>query len=356
MKIKNFGSTVIAFLVILILSLTVSTDYNFDSADGKGGSSQSGTSGNWTTGTPMPTPRSEIAGAALNGKIYIIGGYEEGYKRGRNTSAVDVYDPITDKWAAAAPLPQPLDHAGAASHDGKLYVVGGGSTKFISNKLFIYDPAIDKWKEGANLPAARGAMSANFINGILYAIGGANVSGDWGDASRTTNTNQAYNPKTNTWTEKAPMPTARNHLTSAVVDGKLYAIGGRISDTETNVDANEVYDPVTDKWNILDSMPSKRSGLASADVNGTIYVFGGEELSHTFNNNEKYDPKTDRWRSDTPMPTARHGVVAVAIDDKIYVIGGGPEPEFSYSKVNEIFHPAVRAGILRSWLIGVLWI
>jgi hypothetical protein len=31
----------------------------------------------WTTGAPLPTPRSEIAGAALNGKVYIIGGFDE---------------------------------------------------------------------------------------------------------------------------------------------------------------------------------------------------------------------------------------------------------------------------------------
>jgi hypothetical protein len=49
----------------------------------------------WTTGTPMPTPRSEIAGVALNGKIYIIGGFDE---NGLSTTTVEVYDPIADKY------------------------------------------------------------------------------------------------------------------------------------------------------------------------------------------------------------------------------------------------------------------
>ena len=122
------------------------------------------------------------------------------------------------------------------------------------------------------------------------------------------------------------LPTAREHLTSAVVNGKLYVIGGRSAGMAANVDANEVYDPVEDKWNVLESMPSKRGGLTSAAVNETIYVFGGEEPSSTFNNNEKYNPKTNTWTSNILMPTARHGLAAVAIDDKIYVIGGGPEP------------------------------
>lgn len=57
----------------------------------------------WSNGAPLPTPRSEIAGAALNGKIYIIGGFDE---TGQSTTTVEVYDPIADKWTeAAAPLP-----------------------------------------------------------------------------------------------------------------------------------------------------------------------------------------------------------------------------------------------------------
>jgi N-acetylneuraminic acid mutarotase len=82
----------------------------------------------------MPTPRSEIAGVALNGKIYIIGGFDE---NGLSTTTVEVYDPIADKWTTAAPLPQPLDHTAVASYDGKLYVVGGGylSPDTLSDKI-----------------------------------------------------------------------------------------------------------------------------------------------------------------------------------------------------------------------------
>ena len=57
--------------------------------------------------------------------------------------------------------------------------------------------------------------------------------------------------------EKASMLTAREHLTSAVLDGKLYVIGGRTAGIAANVEANEVYDPITDKLSILASVPSK---------------------------------------------------------------------------------------------------
>jgi N-acetylneuraminic acid mutarotase len=226
------------------------------------------------------------------------------------------------------------------SYDGKLYVVGGGYSEALSNKLFIYDPVTNNWTEGANMPTARGALTANFINETLYAIGGI-------DSSGTTTTNQAYDPKTNTWTEKAPMPTAREHLTSAVVDGNLYAIGGRQTDNDSpkgNFNKVEMYNPANDSWTIMEQMPTKRSGIAAAvsPADNNIYVFGGENPfgiegpKKTFDVVEKYDPKTNIWTKEESMPTARHGLAAMATDGKIYVISGGNKPGLSVSNVNEV--------------------
>ena len=151
-------------------------------------------------------------------------------------------------------------------------------------------------------------------------------------------TNEAYDPETDTWTAKAPMPHPREHLTSTVVNGKLYAIGGRVGGLDHNLDANEMYDPINDTWSIREPMPSKRGGLSSASLsNGNIYVFGGEENGGTFNNNEKYDPVSDKWTKELSMPTARHGLVAAAVNNRIYVLGGGLEPGLNVSGLNEIF-------------------
>ena len=45
----------------------------------------------WTNGAPMPTARSEIAGTILDGKIYIIGGFDGS---GRSTTTSEFYDPM----------------------------------------------------------------------------------------------------------------------------------------------------------------------------------------------------------------------------------------------------------------------
>ena len=104
-----------------------------------------------------------------------------------------------------------------------------------------------------------------FINGTLYAVEGVDST------HNVVSTNEAYDPKTDTWTERSPMPTARHHLASLVVDGKLYAIGGRllgngiprpVNEALSNFNDNEAYDPKQDSWTILSPMPTKRSGLA----------------------------------------------------------------------------------------------
>ncbi|HEX9317573.1 MAG TPA: kelch repeat-containing protein [Nitrososphaeraceae archaeon] len=288
----------------------------------------------------MPTARTEVVGAVLDGKIYVVGGYDE---TGETTDAVQVYDPRIDKWDKVPSLPEPVDHAAASAHDSKLFVVGGYVTdkgqRTPTSKSYVYEPSTEKWHEIKSMPTPRGAATANFINNTLYVIGGQDSS------RKTVNTNEAYDPKTDTWTEKQPMPTERHHIASAVVDGKLYVIGGRQTDKSPglNIGTNEAYDPLFDKWTTLESMPTKRSGIAAATLdNNAIYVFGGEHPFNdgaslrTFNNTEIYHPKTDTWTIGSPLSTARHGLMAVEFNESIYVIGGGPEPGLSYSHANEV--------------------
>jgi N-acetylneuraminic acid mutarotase len=289
--------------------------------------------GDWSSGTDIPTPRSEAAYASLGTKIYVIGG--AGNTAPGNKKIVEAYDSSSNTWTTSiASLPVALNHPAADSYNGRIYVVGGYlDDRIATNRLFIYDPSQNVWNEGTSMPTARAALAAKFINGILYAVGGANSE------FKKLSTNEAYDPSTNTWSTKAPMPTARNHLSSAVVDGKLYAIGGRTSGPSGNIKSNEAYDPSTNTWSTKAPMPTARGGLASATINGNIYSFGGEAPTLVFNTNEKYDTSTNTWSTEANLPTARHGLAGVALGSKIYVIGGGLEPTTSKpaTGVNEIF-------------------
>jgi N-acetylneuraminic acid mutarotase len=71
------------------------------------------------------------------------------------------------------------------------------------------------------------------------------------------------------------MPTPRSHLGTAVVNNKIYAVGGSISKPDRSLATFEVYDPQKDKWSFLPNMPTKRQCVSASVVDGKIYVIGG---------------------------------------------------------------------------------
>jgi N-acetylneuraminic acid mutarotase len=167
------------------------------------------------------------------------------------------------------------------------------------------------------------------------------VGGSSEDNAGQLNVNEAYDPVTNTWTTKAPMPTPRHHHTSEVVNGTLYIIGGRETRVPSSLDSNERYDPKTNTWDTLAPMPTRRSSMVAvySPVDESIYVFGGEKTKGSFDKNEKYNPMTNKWQVDQPVPTARLGLEAQALHEKIYVIGGKErQAPRSATGINEIFH------------------
>lgn len=292
----------------------------------------------WEVRAPVPEPRTEVAAAVLDGKIYLIGGFAKEGVTGR----VERYDPKTDRWTVRAPLPVALHHAGAASLNGKLYVAGGfeGARAWKpSRRLWEYDPQADRWTAKREMPTARGALGVAVSEGKLYAVGGLGTAGLF-RVLQNSGANEAYHPPSDRWEEKAPLPTPRDHLAVAAVNGKIHAIGGRFdSDYATNLPLHHIYDPAADRWREAAPLPRPRSGLAATVFRGKIFVFGGEAPDGTFSDNDAYDPASDRWKSAAPMPTPRHGLGAVTAEERIFVLAGGPKPGGSFSDTNEAFRP-----------------
>ena len=298
--------------------------------------------GTWRTAASMPTKRTEVAAAALDGKIYVVGGFEKpslaNVLNFAITRSVEMYDPATDRWTSKVPLPVGLHHVGIDVVDGRLYVIGGYAQSAFSvwkpvATVYVYDPAADSWTERAPMPTARGALSVTEHNGKLYAIGGF-------DRKANNAQVEVYDPVQNVWSIAAPLPTPRDHLAAATVAGKIYAIGGRANgDYSQNLSVVEMYDPAIDRWKRVSDFPTSRSGITAAVVEDKIYVFGGEGAVGTFNENEAYDPENDAWQRMEPMPTARHGLGSAVMQGRIYVISGGPTPGGSFSDLNEVFTP-----------------
>ena len=87
----------------------------------------------------------------------------------------------------------------------------------------------DTWTKKADMPTPRYSFSTSVVNGKIYAIGGVTTDPDSIFANPpeiAVATVEEYNPATDTWTKKVDMPTPRYILSTSVVNGKIYAIGG----------------------------------------------------------------------------------------------------------------------------------
>jgi len=299
----------------------------------------------WKKAAPFPEPDEELYGAALNGKMYVMGGWDEGKAAGINYE----YDSATDKWTQKKGMPRAAHHAAIATANGKLYVIGGfvppkdtqiptgGAWEPIAD-VWEYDPAADSWKSLGPMPTKRGAAVAVEVGGKIYVVGGASTVAGSKDPyftffgpSLVLTTNEVFDPATNKWESRRPMSVARNHAYAAAVNGKIYVIGGRTGHafilSATNTDVVEEYSPVSDMWSApKERMPTARSGGAWGTDGRRIYVAGGEvttkELVGAFRAVEAYEPATNSWISLPPMPMPRHGIAGAVIGNEFHLVSG----------------------------------
>jgi len=88
-----------------------------------------GEGGEWAKKADMPTARIDMSSAAVNGKIYVIGGATWNNNVGC-LSIVEEYNPETDTWKNVADMPTGRQLLTASEVNGKIYVIGGAIGKF----------------------------------------------------------------------------------------------------------------------------------------------------------------------------------------------------------------------------------
>ncbi len=136
-------------------------------------------SARWRNAAPMPEPRNQFSCVAFDGKIYAIGGQFHHDSMQLDQARVDIYDPETDSWSNGPPLPKGHSHAEAGTfvHDGRIYMVGGHTTKKGESKKI--DPDIlalavgGQWELVGKLPMPLSSPAAAIIGGKLYVGGGS---------------------------------------------------------------------------------------------------------------------------------------------------------------------------------------
>ena len=185
----------------------------------------------WSTLRALPDARQETAVVALDGKVYVIGGFDAGR---RIVATVERYDPASNTWEAVAPLPETLHHVNAAVVDGKIYVVGAlrGGTFVAAGVTYVYDPVGNAWTTGTGMPAGteRGSSMTAAIGGKIYVAGGLRGGASVADFS-------VYDVAADAWSALPRCPRATTG--SAWPAGAFYAIAGRNTQLIGRLDVSE---------------------------------------------------------------------------------------------------------------------
>ena len=268
----------------------------------------------------------------------------------------------TAQWTRKADMPTARSYFATSVVDGKIFAIGGQIRvepdvfgDLTLSKVEMYNPETDTWEQRVNMPTARSAASTSVVDGKIYAIGGEQIEKvkaykGWMNKVKDLPTVEMYNPETDTWERKADMPTARAYLSTSVMDGKIYAIGGAsIAHEQYRLETVEVYDPATDTWAKARNMNHARSCTALSIVNGEIYAMGGWGLSQIqdqpgviLSSVEVFNRKRNQWQERTEMSAPKTNHTASVIDGKIYVMGGYFREGKDYKTLStiEIYDPA----------------
>lgn len=284
----------------------------------------------WETRAPFLDPRTstgvEGAAAAIIGdKVFVSHGF-----RGEDTATLSEYDIPTDTWTHGGPsLPDAPGIAqsemGGGTLDGLFYAMAGRNGPVADTRSF--DPSTRQWQVRAPMPTARGAPGFASLNGRLYAIGGRD--GATIGVGAILDSNEAYDPVSDSWTVLAPLPTAvsDNYATVAIND-RIYVFGGSLGGglEGPTSDLTQIYDPISNTWSLGAPMPTARKAHMAAEICGRVTVFGGvlEDGNNTAIT-EIYDPISDSWSvgPDLPAPASEiaQGVVGNGVE--AYLIGSG---------------------------------
>jgi N-acetylneuraminic acid mutarotase len=244
------------------------------------------------------------------------------------------------RWSTYPHLPSARHHAAAAVLDGVLYVSGGasgGGNWTPRSQLWRLDLSADSpaWQTMAPMPEGRLGHRQEAVGGQLYVVGGQ------GGRGRVL----VYDPAGDSWAMAAAMPVPRDHLGTVVIDGEIWAIGGRTSgEVLTRVD---IYDIAADQWRAGPRLPEPMSAMAIGVVGGAIHSIGGENPrllgGGVIDAHVMLDSAADRWERGPRALLPVHGPASGVLDGQLVVVGGaarqGGLSAIAWTAVTQAFSP-----------------
>ncbi len=295
---------------------------------GSAGSAAGASTFSWTEGTPCPVARFEANGIVVGDELWVMGGFLS--TELDVTRRVDIYEPSADSWRLGPELPGAETHLALAVVENDIVIAGG----FVGNVrdrvttagTWRFRAADAVWNAGPDLPTPRAAVAAALVESELHVAGGLAEDGETDSGDHVFW--DLAGP--GAWTSAAPLANPRNHGGGAASDGLFFAIAGRHrwDEVEGHDGSVDAFDPVTNTWTARAPVPIGRSEIGSATVtmpDGRLHVVGGSTAGKLPSSDVLvYDPPLDRWSTLPSLPVPLKGVVAARIGARIVVTTGSP--------------------------------
>ncbi|MBN1220001.1 MAG: hypothetical protein JXM69_13825 [Anaerolineae bacterium] len=218
----------------------------------------------WSEGAAKPTATTNVSAAVIDDQIYVPGGCTN---EGQAVDALEIYHSQTDTWTQGQPLPKARCGYGLAALADKLYLFGGWDGESFENTGWVYSVSDDAWEVlAAAMPEAKGFFGTASLDGKIYVVGGYDGQNEFAQT-------YIFDPDKGEWSEKTPLNEKRGGLGLVNAGKQLYAIGGG---WDRIISTSEKYDPATDTWTTFEAPFTdqwRNAGLAVIDTK--IYAIGG---------------------------------------------------------------------------------
>lgn len=234
----------------------------------------------------------------------------------------------------STPPPAQLDHPGARHWSPRAGCIGAALTVLIPLAMLVIGWSLRSvpnlptpqlrpgkvpeahWATAANLPTPRHDFGVAVVDGRIWILGGTTGTG-----TVRLGSTEVYDPATNSWQSGPALPSARSGLSATTIGQHIYVFGGA-SPEQGSTATVAALDTTTGQWRQRASLPTPLAGQAVAQLNGKVYIIGGRQQGSATDAVYAYDPAADAWRTVAPLPTPRTELTAVALNGTLYAIGG----------------------------------
>ncbi|KAM4743670.1 kelch repeat and BTB domain-containing protein 13 [Anableps anableps] len=179
-----------------------------------------------------------------------------------------------------------------------------------------------KWKALTQLPLSTSTSMAGVavLDNKLYIIGGVH------DVSkRVVEAGFCYNPADNTWSTICGPQQLRYSFTLIGHEGSLYALGGKFN--MKDLSSVERLQLSEGSWGLVSALPCQAASVVSAVVMNRIFIclWRGKGATDI----HEYVPEYDRWRLVTTLIRQQsYGLYMLGHRDNLYVMRNGPCEDF----------------------------